>query len=151
MKISLFLGAGASVPFGMPTTKQFKERLSVVSNENKHITQLLQNSKFSDIEYVLRAIEEIRYIGEYGGSILEYVRSVENTNGDKILSELPKLEKDIHKSVYDLYNSDNVKDLKRYDWIFDFIKEYDNNIIDVFTTNYDQIIEKYVKNKKETI
>ena len=151
MKISLFLGAGASVPFGMPTTKQFKEILSETPNENKYITQLLENPKFSDIEYVLRAIKEIRDIGEYGDSILEYVRSVENRNEGKILSELPKLEKNIHKLVYDLYNSDNVKDLKRYDWIFDFIKKYHNNIIDVFTTNYDQIIEKYVKNKKETM
>ena len=86
MKISLFLGAGASVPFGMPVTSTFKIKIS--SNDikgNELLSKLLRVPEHTDIEHTLRAIEDIENIDERGKQFLRYLNKEPSEKLKKIL------------------------------------------------------------------
>jgi len=68
LKIALFLGAGASVPFDLPETRQLKVRLSkkyyyndlaASTPEQFYLESILNFPEFDDIEHVLQCIKEI--------------------------------------------------------------------------------------------
>ena len=151
MSISLFLGAGASVPFGMPTTKQFKDKLYVIQvdpNFAASIEWLLTVPGFADIEYVLRAIEDIENIkGKYGKMFLEHWQPPFASNGTLKFNELLSFwRKKIIEHIYEFYSFDNTNIEKvktHYDPIFRILH---SKKIHVFTTNYDQVVEEYVRN-----
>lgn len=106
-KIALFLGAGASVPFGKPTTKELKNELleeyKKLENEIRSeyagkspnpraeelwfsilLHSILSFDEFGDIEHVLQALKELHAFfikSQYGG---RYVQSLILSNyGDK--------------------------------------------------------------------
>jgi hypothetical protein len=68
--ISIFLGAGASTPFGYPATKEFKE---IISNDledkferdgnlpelEKILVSVLKHGSYPDIEYVLEFMKRL--------------------------------------------------------------------------------------------
>ena len=56
MNIALFLGAGASVPYGMPTTKALWRKIEA-DNANFPREDLLGNDDFPDIEHVLHVLD----------------------------------------------------------------------------------------------
>lgn len=63
MKIILFLGAGASAPFGKPTTLQLKQKLLEKYQyqlEPKFLSSFLLCPTYNDIEHVLQALRDIR-------------------------------------------------------------------------------------------
>lgn len=82
LKIALFLGAGASVPFGKrkPTTQQLKNQLlnkykdlAESNSDLYYLHSIIRFSRFEDIEHVLQCIKEIDdffTMSEYGGSYL---------------------------------------------------------------------------------
>ena len=62
--ISFFLGAGASSPFGYPTTREFKETIATeldskfekqgnLPEAEKILISILKHRSYQDIEYVL--------------------------------------------------------------------------------------------------
>ena len=150
MNVSLFLGAGASVPFGMPTTKDFKDKFIDEHSQNPTIQELLKIAAFEDIEHILRAIDDVESVGEYGGHLLDYIKKREQSHGERILMDLDILKNEIHKYVYDFYSFSDCIDLDKYTWIFDILKS-NANVIDIFTTNYDQIVEKYVRSQNDSM
>ena len=151
MKISLFLGAGASQLFGMPTTKEFRERLLEKYDKAHPVGKLLDCDGFGDIEHVLRALEDVEKVGTYGALLLNSIKA-EKTNPDAhILNRLNSLKQDIRDSVYEFYQRDNINvPLKQhmYGWLFDLLMN-NENILNVFTTNYDRIVEEYVSSRKD--
>ena len=152
MSISLFLGAGASVPFGMPTTEQFKKELSGIPEiqDQAIMKKLLSAPGFEDIEHVLRAIEDIEDIKEHGKMFLEHLLFTfepkpEGISFDELLNGLRSCRHTIIEHVYKLYLFDNTRREQvktHYDPIF---KILDGKKIHVFTTNYDQVVEEYVQ------
>jgi hypothetical protein len=66
LRLALFLGAGASVPYGKPTTLKLKDELidrykrDDMRNQSEHyLYSILSFSQFEDIEHVLQCIKEI--------------------------------------------------------------------------------------------
>lgn len=57
-RITLFLGAGASAPYGMPTTRKIKEKISM-DGANFPNQDLINDEEFPDIEHVLDMLDEI--------------------------------------------------------------------------------------------
>lgn len=165
MKIALFLGAGASVPFNKPTTSQMKERLLAKydhsSLHNSLLVTLLSVDKFPDMEYVLSTID---YLSDHSKSLgHEFLLDMIRKNGnhqmtsfrgsgytyEQIINELGKVRKTIQNEVFTNYSwqHDYDKDLgKIYDSIFTVIKKYSKDELRVFTTNYDRAIEEYCGN-----
>ncbi len=152
MSISLFLGAGASVPFGMPTTKQFKEKLSGIPEiqDEALMKELLSAPDLEDIEHILQAIEDIENIDKHGKMFLERLlftseQKLPELNFDELLNSLDSCRRKIIKHIYKLYSFDNTNIEKvktHYDPIFRIL---DSKKIHVFTTNYDQVVEEYVR------
>ena len=81
LKMALFLGDGASVPYQRPTTENLKSKLKekYTYSENDNITpehyylySILKFPFFQDIEHVLQCIKEIDFFseGNYGGAYL---------------------------------------------------------------------------------
>ena len=152
MSISLFLGAGASVPFGMPTTKQFKEKLSGIPEiqDEAIMRGLFSALDLEDIEHILQAIEDIENIDKHGKMFLERLLftsepKLTGLSFDELLNGLDSCRRAIIKQVYKLYSFDNTNIEKvktHYDPIFRIL---DSKKIHVFTTNYDQVVEEYVR------
>lgn len=160
MKISLFLGAGASVPFQKPTTLEFKRRFTRDSYGNSRKDPrlrdaILNHHEYPDIEHVLQALREIRefenskggkfitWLGD--GLLFRYSNSHTVKYDELVRSEITPLENEIKKAVFDYYRWDssvNATLRKIYDSIFNMIIKYQKDI-HVFTTNYDIAIEEY--------
>ena len=149
MDTLLFLGAGASVPFGMPTTKQFKERLLAMpeSKDQGIMKELLRVSNYKDIEHVLRGIEDIENMGERGKSFLNSLKATDKQylklDFGKMLEELDICRKNINKYVYEFYSFDKNK-IEMVRTHYDSLLKNIEGKINIVTTNYDRILEKYV-------
>ena len=63
MNIALFLGAGASVPYGMPTTEELWREIKAGKTSFPR-RDLLTNGEFPDIEHVLHALDELITFGQ---------------------------------------------------------------------------------------
>lgn len=80
MNIALFLGAGASVPYGMPTTKALWRKIEA-DNANFPRKDLLGNDDFPDIEHVLDALDELDGFAQSRAGRL-YARHSKKTSKD---------------------------------------------------------------------
>ena len=58
MRIALFLGAGASVPYGMPTTRELRDKIKHGGLDFPR-SDLLDSGRFPDIEHVLSALNQM--------------------------------------------------------------------------------------------
>jgi NAD-dependent SIR2 family protein deacetylase len=177
-KIMLFLGAGASKPFGYPTTRDFIE----ISNKELAGKHPLYNEILSffrsqrkleliDIEIILWELDKlekgINFIEEpetfKKWFFVDSGRALYNTGSthDPLVqvlgntkSKIKQLRGDINKLVYDTYWKEPDTNFKTfYERLFDGIDHYRSVInsndknIDIFTTNYDLMIEKYFEKK----
>lgn len=164
--IVLFLGAGASVPFGKPTTKQLLERLAPEDSKIRYSfrNSLLKCPQFLDIEYVLSAATQIRdfLYNSLGGAYFKYLSESQNAlhttrdpsaspiNFHTTLPEWDGIVRSLEDDVFNNYRWDGNFDddlEKIYDPLFDFIKQYSDELI-ICTTNYDKAIENYCERKR---
>jgi SIR2-like domain len=163
--IALFLGAGASVPFDKPTTRELKEMLKTkYSNYNESevtsnlLTSLLTFTEFLDIEHILQALKDIqRFSNDYGGKYIfdKSQHGIYHTGRYDIplitlADESFKITKILEKEVFDNYSWKHDKDndlIRLYDEIFRTLRKYSEEM-NVFTTNYDRSIEQYCADKK---
>jgi len=154
LKIALFLGAGASVPFKKPTTAQFRTNLTNESARPPYLEHFLTVEKFDDIEKILQSIKlQLEFFPSLGGDFLSESNVQLNLiaggrnvhfNRDFFVEELKNTEKYVKTKVFDYYrwNYEMNPELKTiYDIIFK--KLFKDEEIHVFTTNYDQAIERY--------
>lgn len=150
MKIALFLGAGASVPYNKPTTITLKNDLLKKYENNEIFKLLLSYQTFTDIEYVLTAVKQVvsfrktlggNFCRTYTGNFTHYV------------SEIEKFEEVLESEIFENYSwkhEDDETVTKILTPIFDLIKQK-NKDITVFTTNYDRSIEEYCSNPNHQI
>lgn len=136
------MGAGASAPYGMPTTRKIKEKISMdgVSFPNQ---DLINDKEFPDIEHVLDLLDEIikfsrsragkHYAGQDGGNFRQYLGNA-STSRETIMD-----------LIADSYGWD-----PSYDSVAEIIlsklfalAKSEEGRIAVFTTNYDLVLETY--------
>lgn len=153
-RIALFLGAGASVPYGKPTTAMFRNELQDAFGNGSALHDMLNSDDLPDIEYVLQAGYDIlnhdkmvggkhfKWLNEHGkisfqmGSYNAFIESVKDG-----ISDLEEL----FFSRYE-WDSDYDEELALLENILGFLFYADPHAY-VFTTNYDTAVERYCKNK----
>lgn len=172
--LSLFIGAGASQPFGFPTTKDFIK----TSNNRFMRVDLYKDiyefhdriSKTVDIELILWDLRsftdtftkfshsdsfnkwffvdsERLFYRAHNGSMQKFRETVASFK-----DEAEKLANDINKLVYDTYWSENDKDskaIKIYQMLVDELGI--DSSCNIFTTNYDLVIEKAFMDKEPDV
>lgn len=162
MKIALFLGAGASVPFKMPTTAQLREKLEDYRPPDldaEILQSFIRNPKYPDIEYILQAVKDIeKFSTSKGGDyfftqgkhgIFSYDKG--SVPFETFVSKIKKVEEKLVTAIYDNYgwNPDNELPLLAiYLKIFEFLKKHAETV-SIFTTNYDRCIEEFCQIRNE--
>ena len=162
MKVALFLVAGASVPYGMPTTRELRNKLRQGGLDFPR-RDLLDSDQFPDIEHVLSVLDQLlnficsraghlyaRYANEAPTSKAytpaAYRLSVERfkTYVDSSYASKEIIEQLITKHYqWDPSNNDIAEKILRP--LFDIVRSKDSHVT-VFTTNYDTVIEEYCGN-----
>ena len=157
MKVSLFLGAGASTMFGKPTTAEFLQILPehLGAETSQFYKYLVKQLEFRDIEYVLQATKDIGSFAK--AEIGEWVFQNMSTSGipyspGQFLPLSRRLERQIESTIKSYYrwkyNDQTLLDgydqtlLHVYNQIFSQLRSQTDSVA-VFTTNYDTIIETY--------
>ena len=137
-KIALFLGAGASAPYGMPTTKDFLDKLG----RDFPRRDLLEHGQYHDIEHILLILDQtIRFAKQEAG---KYHCQIDSDFRDKA-EKSKKAKKIIERLVRSHYKwspSNNPVAEKILTTLIDLAKSDDQRAT-VFTTNYDTAIESY--------
>lgn len=166
LRLGLFIGAGASVPFGKFTTKNFKAHLLMKRERETHKSNrtkcedielsLLASPVFKDIEQILQIYDELETISSfsiYNNLILNNETIFYNNELVKfgLLSDFINCVSYINSKIkeelfshYKWYNRDDENLLIIYDEIFSTFKDVKKI---VFTTNYDRSIERYCQLK----
>lgn len=140
MKVALFLGAGASAPYGMPTTSQLKE---ILKESSFPFEKILKNDAYPDVEYILPALDKIISFSKSEGGklwdICEPSSFRDVTTRAKIAKKI--IEDEIFlrykwNPSYDLTARELLEDL------FSVVQSKDGDVT-IFTTNFDTVIEEY--------
>jgi len=162
-KVVLFLGAGASRAFDYPTTSEFVHNLtdSVSSEEKRILNSLIRAPTITDIEHVLQTLDPLIALASNS-----YVETIFNQSPPNIplvdgsvywrdfIRWCRSLKDTIISELHRQYEFDRTK-LKKvtdaYDPVFgELSMSKDIQHIDVFTTNYDSVIEHYCTNGMKT-
>ena len=149
MDVGLFLGAGASVHYGYPTTKTLKEKLiKSCDKAPSNIEHMLLNSiHLYDIEYVLDLLIKfdqffsIKHVNKFFGNMK--ILQTNTSNIDVLHKKIHDIRSAIEQYIFDNYNWDdnhhgNVKNM--FGVLYNKIN---NKNLHIFTTNYDRAIEKF--------
>ena len=161
--IVLFLGAGASVPYELPTTEQLLKRLRNANSDRPILHSLLQCEKFTDIEYVLQAIKDMlhfhqargdtyyQWLGEQEHMWIHTLAEQKYTY-NQFMEQLPDIYSYLQGVVFDNYVLDVITHSSRLNAtlmpILEFLRDHSNKIT-VFTTNYDYVIEGFKQQQSE--
>lgn len=156
MNIGLFLGAGASVPFGMPTTASLLSKLEKFSYgdiDAEVLQSFLHYRKYPDIEYVLQALRDIKSFersrgGNYFFENLQhgiFSYSKKTLSSDEFINKIVHAESTLEQLIYENYrwkyaNKDQLAQI--YDELVGFLRKQSEHI-QIFTTNYDRAVEEY--------
>ncbi len=140
VKVSLFLGAGASVAYGMPTTRDFKDRMAAKCGADPEWAGALAGGE--DIEEVLTTVKEVaRLPGTRGGIYLER----RHPQIRKSAESMGRLEDLIKHEIHEAYTWNPLHNEALGSvlgaWL-GLIRECGHDIV-VFTTNYDRSVEEY--------
>lgn len=162
MRLALFLGAGASVPFGKPTTAQMKDKLRKYTPNNlsdEMLESFLSPYKYPDIEYVLQSVRDIKkFAKSLGGEyFLEHGKNgiFSFKHGtlpfDTFIAKIQEIEKTLELAIYENYRWNHDHDSTAsgiYNTIFNRLQNHADSI-NIFTTNYDRVIEEYCNSKRD--
>ncbi|WP_162858622.1 SIR2 family protein [Candidatus Nitrosotenuis aquarius] len=159
MKIALFLGAGASVPYGKPTTSQLRNNLiDKFGNQpgRSYLQTLLACDIFEDVEHILQTMKDLtifqkqlggqflQWLGEKGRLIIGLDRG--NQGYNDLVGDLGDIKLTLEKEVFENYSWDkDQSDNAAYQIlhpILELLKTKSEKII-VFTTNYDRAVEEF--------
>ena len=149
MDIGLFLGAGASVHYGYPTTKKLKEKLLESDDGTNHSFKyaLLGSDHLYDIEYVLDLLIKfnqflsIPHIYKFFSGMK--INLLNNDSISTLSQEACDIRLFIEQSIFNNYKwNDNYHD-KVKNMFGTLYNKINNKNLHVFTTNYDRAIEKF--------
>jgi len=151
-KAKLFLGAGASRAFGFPTTKEFLDHLekSASLEQRAFLTQFTSIPGITDIEHVLEILDQIasgddplvKYLAFHKPKMGPSYAPVEYS---KFLENASSLREHIRVELfreYEFVDERRPEIQKRLETILGRVRSENTKVIDIFTTNYDSVIEK---------
>ena len=144
-RIALFLGAGASVPYGMPTTAQLREKLG----QDFPRPDLMNSDQFSDAEQILQALDDETDFAKTAAGIHHCKIDAEFNN--KIIHTKPAKDKleGLVRSSYAWNPSMDSTAVDILGVLFEFVRA-NNGDVTVFTTNYDGAVEEYCRHANPT-
>lgn len=161
--IVLFLGAGASMPYELPTTEKLLTLLRESYSDRPILHSLLQCGEFIDIEYVLQAMKDMlrfhqtggdtyyRWQGEQGHMLIPTQVGQQYTY-TQFIEQLPDTYRYLQGEVFDNYVLDVARYAPRLNAILmpilKFLRSHSTKIT-VFTTNYDRVIEEFTQQQPE--
>lgn len=137
-KIALFLGAGASVPYDMPTTRGLMENLDQVFPRRDLL------GKYPDVEHIVQILDqEVRIMKlkavEHHYSINKDLRN----NLDQTMQAKTVIDDTIRQDYkWDPSNNSTAKEV--LDPLFELVMS-DEKHVTIFTTNFDTVIERYTE------
>ena len=154
MNIGLFLGAGASVPYGFKTTNTIKP---IIISKTKNmdlsdfVDNILHDDNYPDIEYLLDICNKIIALNKnkHVATALDHIRYFYKNHDhsrDEFIDSIVTLKNILYDLIFSEYRWTGDSKLFNiiYGVIYDKIKSLDPNVrLYVFTTNYDQVVEKY--------
>ena len=174
-----FIGAGASVPFGVPTMTEMVQKFETWMKESHYalayvvdeIKNKLSLYKHYDIEALITVLQDIINYEAISGTLLNnpslhffspiatktFTESI-NTLGKMYHNEAIQILNDVKKFIteeceikndpYELYTELFNTCLRRYDFVYkEALRQGNKNIEnEIFTTNYDQVLEAYCSN-----
>ena len=155
-RVLLFLGAGASAPFGFPTTRQFLAGLKdTLGNTTLGIllSNLLEVPQIQDVEQLLELLKAVEVFKKH--PIRDFVKkfhmSIHLPNISNNLSDqmklMEQLEDKIKSDIFRQYefSPSSVKDIDAaYGSLIKLISQVTtDNELSIFTTNYDRVIEEF--------
>lgn len=153
-RVALLLGAGASCPFGYPTTKQFFERIKISDTVQEVIFNSIKElQSVKDIEHVLQLLDIILPLGnsnitaKYFGQIIPSIKlfNTQLTWQDYIekCSNLKALIIDKIFQEYHFKNKTKEKAFDAFDNLFNILDSNGLIMKNIFSLNYDRLIEEY--------
>ena len=152
-KIALFLGAGASKPLGMPTTKDFMEILRNWEHY-KDLTEivpiyLLSELDIEDVLYELNIIEKSKVIKHLFNDVQRICPEKKIKSLVEIIREMKKLREGIEKLIFRTYNfpREKISEAKKlYEpWFDACLKFSQGKSLSIFTLNYDGILREVAR------
>jgi len=161
LNITLFLGAGASVQFGNPATKGFKEQLLEKNLLGDYFSLVLK--PFPDIEHVLECIKEIQelnkkehltkflYNDEFDFEVKSRLPSIkiESPSIRLFMNEGKTIHEQIMHNLFEIYRIREDQELSVrnfFNSLFSLIIKYTKQI-HIGTTNYDLAVEEFCKSQ----
>lgn len=152
-QIAILTGAGASFPFGYPTTYHFfKNQEFLDSNNLQIINSLKSHLKVNgdiDLETVLRTLEPVsKFLENEPGNFIK--NRLNNGWGN----QFPKLIELLNRRCFNYYGKDPDRELvkEKYIELFDTfeLKFGESNLYEFFTTNYDPIQDILIEIMEES-
>lgn len=177
-KFIYFLGAGFSKILGYPTMNEFVDKhlinnLPVRSELIIRVIKKLEKTK--DLEIILSSLEKMidtKYSfkleeivnlaeGHMKAAISKVNNPVSLTDGKidkrlRIIRDLKNTVSLIKKKIFEIYRPKRKIDYSILDYFFNPLINFNNNnaekiLIPIFTTNYDNVVEEYIRSKKQKI
>jgi len=162
-KIALFFGAGASAPFGLPVMRksveilkeQIEEKITHGSNGALRLIKRVintyfekeRNFTFEELMEIIHRIKELNYEFSILDFLVGRIDAIKN-----VVHQAEEAEKELKRFIFETYS--NIVDNEKINSIYSniFSEPIEKNLKWIFTTNYDNIIEKYIFEKyKERI
>ncbi|NWG36013.1 SIR2 family protein [Nitrososphaera sp.] len=159
MRIALFLGAGASVAYGKPTTRDIKNKLQSKYRTNNPPTDarsilfsFLDNYHFNDIEDVLQSIYEwdrlrdshaIKYLSDEKRTA--YIQTPSHqVPFPTFLKQVKEVKEIIEDDIFENYSWDRTKNGILLEIMARLIAVVGKSgEAHIFTTNYDRAVEQF--------
>lgn len=137
-KIALFLGAGASAPYGMPTTRGLMENLHAVFPRRDLL------GRYPDVEHILQILDQEVHLLKL--KAIEHHYGINNDLSGKLdqTIEAKTVIDDTIRKDYKWKQSHNSTAEDILDPLFDLAMSDDKHVT-IFTTNYDTVIERYTE------
>jgi len=168
-RIIIFLGAGASAPFDYPTTKSFLERLGrTISGREKEYLNSIRNLEWvKDVEQVVEILDSLLDLEGYTEEIgltsffkeyprfLQFARMKPHSPAvsgtvvwDDLIPLFERMRDTVEEFTFEQYESkvaQYARIEREYGRLFSVLRAYKKNrqTFDIFTTNYDNVIEDY--------
>lgn len=144
MKIALFLGAGASVPYGMPTTAGLRGKMrSIVASPP--LKGMEDASEFPDVEHILSVADQMISFAESRAGQLYSRHDASGMFSDSV-AKSRSFKESLEEAIFD-----NYRWRKSYDsaaamvlgQLFNLARSEGDQKVTVFTTNFDTVVEEY--------
>lgn len=161
-RATLFVGAGASAAFGFPTTKEFLQKLAFSLDNDKEKQLLLafqQAQGISDIEHILEILDQVEELESPLVKYLDYIKpnmpvapsyaGKPSGSWKEFKSIATSLRKRIRNELFIQYEFDPKKrpEIQRLlEETLNAICGDEWDLVHLFTTNYDSVLEEGLSN-----